>query len=113
MNSLEFIENIIKNLEETLKVIDNRIQENQNYPTLLAYHVGEKEHFEKELAHFQQVKAELEIMELIGNGWSSIEQTVSGEKIIKFEKLNLDDWLKVWKTLEEIALKKALEVEDE
>ena len=61
---------------------------------------------ERRLQALQQIKAKLEIMELIENGWSSIEQTLSGEKIIKFEKLNLDDWLKVWKTLEEIGLKK-------
>ena len=60
MNTLEFIENIIKNLKEILKGIDNRIQEDQNYPTLLAHHIGEKEQFEKELAHFHQIKSELE-----------------------------------------------------
>lgn len=60
MNSLEFIEKIIKNLKEILKGIDKRIQDDQNYPTLLAHDIGEKEHFEKELAYFQQIKTELE-----------------------------------------------------
>lgn len=105
MNSLEFIEKLIK---KCLKSYENFMRLYKINP--------DKEAFNKcatirkeELFRLKQIKDELEIMELIENGWSSIEQTVSGEKIIKFEKLNLDDWLKVWKTLEEIGLKKALE----
>ena len=60
MNSLEFIENIIKRGKEILKDIDKQIQENQNYPSLLEIHIREKERIEKEIVNFEQIKAELE-----------------------------------------------------
>lgn len=96
MNSLEFVNREIEILEDLLKTTEFKPEG----VTL----------FIDRLNHFKQIKSKLEIMELIENGWSHMEQTLSGEKIIKFGKLNLDDWLKVWKTLEEIGLKKALEV---
>ena len=60
MNSLEFIENIIKNLSQLRKEEDKQIEDNKNYPSLLEIHICEKEHFEKEIARFEQIKAELE-----------------------------------------------------
>lgn len=94
MNSLKFVDEEIKRYKAVVRITSG----------------NKKSYYKKVVNQLQQIKTELEIMELIENGWSSMEQTLSGEKIIKFQKLNLDDWLKVWKTLEEIALKKALEV---
>jgi hypothetical protein len=101
MNSLDWVNKEIKKTLKTYKAFK------LDYDLFLRE--SDKRDYQKaklKLKYLKQIKSKLEIMELIENGWSSIEQTVSGEKIIKFEKLNLDDWLKIWKTLEEIGLKK-------
>lgn len=112
MNSLDFIN---KQIEKIIFKLIEKVEEREKFVGQCAWATvdflnAEIKYLENERDTLYQIKSELEIMELIENGWSSIEQTLSGEKIIKFEKLNLDDWLKVWKTLEEIGLKKALEV---
>lgn len=102
MNSLDFINQEIEFLEDMISMDVSLVEDD--------FDLQEIYKKQQRLRHLKQIKAKLEIMELIGNGWSHMEQTLSGEKIIRFEKLNLDDWLKVWKALEEIGLKKALEV---
>lgn len=64
------------------------------------------------LNHLKQIKAELEIMELIKNGWSGMETTISGKQIMKFQNLKLDDWIELWQRMEECLLKRAVEVKD-
>ena len=96
-----------------IELINKEIEDVKDYfRDRKKYNLQSKLYTPERLKLLEQIKDELEIMELIGNGWSSMEQTLSGERIIKFQKLNIDDWLKVWKTLEKFALKKALEVED-
>lgn len=58
----------------------------------------------------EQIKDELEVMELIKNGWSSTETTLNGEHIMRFQNLTLNDWLKLCNKFDEILLKKTLEV---
>ena len=111
MNSLEFIENIIKNLKEILKGIDKQIQDNQNYPTLLTHHIGEKEHFEKELAHFYQIKSELEAWEIAKAKEIDI---LAIKTALDLESFNID-LVKAYQLTdyEFKTLKKALEVQNE
>lgn len=116
MNSLEFIEKIIENLKEILKGIDNRIQDEQNYQTLLAHSNEEKKHFEKELSHFQQIKAELE-------AWGVVKKRLIREKygvfhskdcsVHNYTRIYLKEIKEDENTEEYQKLKKSLEVEDE
>ena len=101
MNSLEFI-------NKEIAIIKSKYKEHLKFnQTSLAI----KD--EKRLKHLQQIKEELEIMELIKNGWTSMETTLTGGLIMKFQNLKIDDWVKLWNKLEKILLKKTLEVKDE
>ena len=60
MNSLEFIENTIKNIKQMIKEQNKYIEDNQNCPDLLEFHIEQKEYLEIDLNHFKQIKAELE-----------------------------------------------------
>lgn len=115
MNSLEFIEREIKRLKEILKGIDKRIQIDQNHPASLAYDIEGKEHFEKELAHFEQIKSEVEAWKICKK-YSHINNYNSNNK-----RFDIAIWLntencdfKGCASFEEcLTVKKALEVQDE
>lgn len=109
MNSLEFIDKLIVEYE---KSINNFIRFSKGHPDKELF-IKCVTIYEEKLNHLRQIKTELEIMELIKNGWSSAETTLNGDQIMRFQNLKLDDWVKLWNKLEEILLKKALEVKDD
>lgn len=112
MNSLEFIkqqittyEELYENYLENLDVVLGTKQEKQHRFTINFY--------KERVDLLKEIKEELEIMEFIKNGWSGMETTISGKQVMKFQNLKLDDWIELWNRLEEILLKKSLEVKDE
>lgn len=109
MNSLEWIDAEITKWQEKLDKFKKQLIEikgTRNEQTTLNC----IEAIKLKLQYLQQIKAELEVMGLIKNGWSSMSTTSNGEHIMRFQNLTLDDWIKLWNKLEEILLKKALEV---
>lgn len=103
MNNLEFIENIIKRGKEILKDIDKQIQENQNYPSLLEFHIREKERIEKEIVNFEQIKAKLEAWEICKRHLILDKEFHQIDLHLHHDTKYKEDYLK---------LKKALEVKD-
>lgn len=103
MTNLEFINEEIERIKELLELDDVLCELSDN----------DYKFCNDRLKILQQIKNELEIMELIKNGWSSMETTLAGDQIMRFQNLKIDDWVKLWNRLEEILLKKALEVSNE
>lgn len=112
MTNLEFIEKGIKNYTELIEDIKKEIIDEDD-PDMKTVCKSNLKYVEESLNHYQQIKDELEIMELIKNGWSSMETTLAGDQIMRFQNLKIDDWVKLWNRLEEILLKKTLEVSNE
>lgn len=96
-----------------LELINKEIEDVKDYfRDRKKYNLQSKLYTFERLKLLEQIKTELEIMELIKNGWSSMDTTLAGDQIIRFQNLKIDDWIKLWNRLEEISLKKALEVKD-
>jgi hypothetical protein len=113
MTSLEFIKKEIAMVKKKISMAKSKF----TIKGITYYQLNEiKEEInilQDRLQTLQQIKDDLEIMEMIKSGWSGMETTISGKQIMKFQNFELNEWIELWQRMEECLLKRSLEVENE